>query len=466
MNNTSLFMAKDTFSNNKKSFLELFERQKIPSNQDLTSQNLLPSFKCFDFSNSINKNVGSISLIRDFEAPINQEKKQKIMESWKNVPSLAISGSLYGFNESFTKIQENQFPDIFDLSTTKRKESPFAHRIPDDEAISKLLSLKVKEVKIQKKKHHKNFCGDCKKKDNFPQENLCSWNKKVFKPEEDKIHMMRLKSLDSRPDIYIASCCMNKDFLTKVMSKISKFQRMENQKARKNLTKGISKEMKTAVEDQLNKKRNLSQARKSELDQLQLLRSSLEITNEINLLSTVKNVGNKIIKNMKSPFRTHCNVASSLKNFQENEQFRVPQEEAKDNTSMSLLSKKVFNFGKNSITSPNQIVFKSGIDLMMNLQSKMSSGLGSFEKKSSNALQSQEFILGKRESGSSHMKLEQIDELKRVKSSQGKIQREDLVPCKNIFKQKPCNHPIKKHKHKEKKKKHQKAAANVQNQCV
>ena len=33
MNNTSLFMAKDTFSNNKKSFLELFERVKEKPHQ-------------------------------------------------------------------------------------------------------------------------------------------------------------------------------------------------------------------------------------------------------------------------------------------------------------------------------------------------------------------------------------------------------------------------------------------------
>ena len=247
MNNTSLFIPQDPFTTNQKSLLDILDRQRLQSEQDLFSRDKLPSFKCLDFSVSTHKNIGSISVIREMGHQEMFENKPNFEESWKNVPSIVGQNGHFNQIESFTKLNDYQtnVPQIFTSNTFLPKDSPTlfgnSNKLRKDDQISKLLSLKVKESKDKYSKNvspiipknisiptQPNFCGDCKEKDSEVKnhEKKCEWNQNVFDAEKDKIYMVRLKSVDKRPDIFIATCCLNKDFLTKVMCKISKFQHL------------------------------------------------------------------------------------------------------------------------------------------------------------------------------------------------------------------------------------------------
>jgi hypothetical protein len=283
-------------------------------------------------------------------------------------------------------------------------------------SMSKLLALKVKDSSLKALNKatnptlprnasiptQPNFCGDCSVRDscNSGKKAECGWTKKTFDSVNGSVHMLRLKSVDDRPDIFIATCCMNKDFLTKVLCKISKFQMAETNLKMKtdqfpvqSLRKG-----KTIQQNPLFREmgRNLIQ----EFNQGE---SSVEIPNEINLMTTIKNVGNNLMHNLQFPgmqkslkkTKKSLNVACSLKNLHDQDSPIVNLGRVKPTEAQLILSKNLLQ-AKESQKSKD-LLFKSGFDMMLNFQSKMGSGMEGFDKKSSNALQSGDLTcLGKR----------------------------------------------------------------------
>ena len=80
-NNTSLFIPQEAYSGQKKSLMDIFERHRLISENEMCSREKLPSFRGADFSMSTNKNIGSISMIREIEQ---KSSSRNQIESWRN----------------------------------------------------------------------------------------------------------------------------------------------------------------------------------------------------------------------------------------------------------------------------------------------------------------------------------------------------------------------------------------------
>lgn len=406
-------MPKESFSGQKRSLLDLFERHRLVSDQKLLSREKLSSFKCTDFALSTNKNLGSISVIRELGDP---------REPWSQVPA-----PVPRFAPPGSPSLENPlpFPRLFDSTLCLQKESPQSRKCPPAErdSISKLLSLKVRESRPKARPGcggasmptQPHLCGDCrpgcgsqpkqggseaqasggaaKKCGNGAAkcgEIPCKWNGKAFDPEKDEIHMMRLKSSDHRPDVFIACCCPNKEFLARVVLKIGQFQQAQGAgPGGKPAGTATPRNSQVAGPPLFQASGGEAGARAD---------ASIEIPDEMALMTKVQNVGNRIIEKLRLPLPSarspgqSLNVASSLRNLAEAEGASPAGQTGAGKDTLSLLSKKLqAKASRNS----GEILFKSGLELA-NLASKLSSRLGSFAQKSRNALESPGAGLGKR----------------------------------------------------------------------
>lgn len=429
MNNTSLFIPHETSSNPRQSLMNIFDRHAIPSQRDMFTRDQLPSFQRFEFCMSTNKKLESISVIRE-ESPKPPKSRAPALESWRQMPSLA--GNAPFKMDSFTHFQNQSpslFPSLMNSHKMFSKNSPGTcnaePRADPNTSISKLLALKVKNSSFKKlttatlSKNtsiptQPNFCGDCSVKEPSRHEEECGLTGKGFKAGNDKVHMLRLKSVDERPDVFIATCSLNKDFLTRVLCKISKFQQAEEKrKMNPRPSQGTSIQKLSSANSSPNNPL-FKEVGKNFLQNLKHIESSVEIPNEINLMSTIKNVGNKIMQNFQVPnlkkpankLNKSLNVASSLKNLHDTG-LGVPRQ-ARMAEAQLIMSKAGLN--ERAREKSREIKFKSGLDLLVNLQSKASSGMGEFEKKSSRALHSRDFGLGKRPSPDFDLKIQEREQ--------------------------------------------------------
>ena len=420
-NNTSLCVPKESVSASKQSLFDLFGRNGLVSGQQVASRDKLSSFECIEAPVSTDKKLRSVSMLREPDAP-EQLAGWGSGDTWSNIPSVLPrheQGQTHRYQHRHGLLRSSQLldpnlldsPGLQDSNLLFRKDSPLhsphdldRHR-PKHDVISKLVSLNV----IDSRPAHKpepmlmpmptrpNLCGDCTShnaRTNTPA-TKCPWNHKLFDSATDSIHMVRLKSADHRPDVYVATCCANRDFMAHAMRRIAELQQAQERKVRS--TVEAHRQICSNSRIDLKRPERVRNDYPRKANPLTRLGSSVEIPDESALLDAVKNVGNQIVQNTAPPVSScvsnPLNLASSLRNLHEPYHALASKDRAaRGKDTFSLLSKKTP--GNDSANSP-RLLLESGLDLP-NLQSKLGSDLGSFGRAPRNALQSPRFGLGKR----------------------------------------------------------------------
>lgn len=450
MNNTSLFLNQRNSPRSEKSLLDIFERHRQPEN---VSQ--LPSFRRMNLSLSTKKNIESGEFSKEvFETETNKSQIKGAFSRWKNVPSLLMETNKYESQTSFMKIHDGGFAKK-DNSLFKSKDFLEVPRVREAQPFFKLSKTvntgilnpeNSEEIRNSKgeipcsksKSEKKHLCHSCNQKDGGDNsaKNQCNWNSST--PNKKMPYMLRLKSkIENKPDLFMVCCCLNQEFFQTVLTTINSYSRgtIEDEYNLNNLNLIPLKYQKeeSKLQKNNNPKRNLrsptdflSSQREDKSQKsctMDFLRfnqteskvkehnqSSDHIPQDLGFFSKLQNVGNSIIQNMKTVRKNRplfanqrkpvpqYNIASSMKNFVEQEQFiKLSPKLIANKDILSMLSPTFQDERKRQAKKSGDIIFKSDLEMLMNpYQSKESYGLESLGRKgSAMALKSQDFMLGK-----------------------------------------------------------------------